>query len=185
MKVDCIIGIDPGASGGICVWRPNAFLKVVKMPKELGEIKTFIKQYQDICNPIVFIEKLSVRPDDVSIDENGNKNMGKMYQIQKMLANFEQLKALLTFMEIPFVLVHPMKWQDDLKLRIKFGRKSESKKDRKNRYKVVAGKLYPEFTQTLWSSDATLLMHFGRIVLQNNQSWVLENLPSKMHNRLF
>lgn len=185
MKIDCIIGIDPGASGGICIWRPNAFLKVIKMPKELNEIKQFLQQYTEISNPIVFIEKLSVRPDDVSIDADGKKNMGKMYQIQKMLSNFEQLKALLTFMDIPFVLVNPMKWQNDLKLRIKSSRTTETKQQRKNRFKEIAGRLYPEFKQTLWSSDATLIAHFGRYVLQSNQRWVLENLPKNVHGKLF
>lgn len=185
MKIDCIIGIDPGASGGIAVWRPNAFLKVVKMPKDLNDIKHFLNQYLEISSPIVFLEKLSVRPDDVTVDENGKKNMGKMFQIQKMLAQFEQLKALLTFMGIPFILVNPLTWQTTLKLRISGGRRKEEKKDRKNRYKEIAGRLYPEFIATLWSCDATLLVHFGRVVLRNDQNWVLSNLPNNMHNKLF
>ena len=45
--------------------------------------------------------------------------MGKLYRIQKMLQNFEHLKAIITVAEIPFVLVNAMKWQNDLKLRIK------------------------------------------------------------------
>lgn len=184
MKIDCIIGIDPGASGGIAIWRPNNFLKVVKMPKDIDEIKRFLEQYKEICNPIVFLEKLSVRPDDVSVTD-GVANMGKMYRIQKMMQNFEQLKATIHFLNIPYVMVNPMKWQQDLKLRVKSGRKSESKTERKNRFKEVAGRLYPEVKQTLWSSDATLLMHFGRYIFQSNQNWVLENLPKQMHTLLF
>lgn len=184
MKIDCIIGIDPGASGGIAIWRPNNFLKVVKMPKDIDEIKRFLEQYKEICNPIVFLEKLSVRPDDVSVTD-GSANMGKMYRIQKMMQNFEQLKSTVHFLNIPYVMVNPMKWQQDLKLRVKSGRKKESKTERKNRFKGIAGRLYPEFSQTLWSSDATLIMHFGRYILQNNQNWVLENLPKQMHGLLF
>lgn len=184
MKIDCIIGIDPGSSGGIAIFRPNNFLKVVKMPKSIDELKRFVEQYKEICNPIVFIEKLSVRPDDVSVTD-GKANMGKMYRIQTMMQNFEQLKATVHFLEVPYILVNPMKWQSELKLRVATGRKKEEKAERKKRYKEVAGRLYPEISQTLWSCDATLIMHFGRYVLQNNQTWVLENLPKPMHKLLF
>lgn len=128
--------------------------------------------------------KLSVRPDDVTVEDAG-ANMGKLYRIQKMLQNFEHLKAIITVAEIPFVLVNAMKWQNDLKLRIKVKGKKEEKADRKRRFRDIAGKLYPEITPALWNADATLIMHFGRFILQNNPRWVLENLPQQMHNRLF
>lgn len=184
MKVNCIIGIDPGASGGIAVWRPNQPLKAVKMPKDMDKVKDFIQQYKDQYHLIVFIEKLSVRPDDVSVT-NGVANMGKLYRIQKMLQNFEQLKAVVHFLEIPYILVNPMKWQNDLRLRIKSKGKKEESADRKRRYKGIAGRLYPEFIQTLWSADATLIIHFGRVALKSQQNWVLENIPRKMHQNLF
>lgn len=184
MKIDCIIGIDPGASGGIVVWRPNHVAKAVKMPKDLKDLKEFLEYYKGVCNPIVFIEKLNVRPDDVSVS-GGSANMGKLYRIQKMLGNFEQLKTTIEFLEIPFVLVNPMKWQNDLKLRIKVKGQKEEKAARKNRFKEISGKLYPDIKPTLWSSDAVLIMHFGRYILQNNQNWVLENLPKPMHKLLF
>lgn len=184
MKIDCIIGIDTGASGGIAIWRPNHVLKVVKMPKDLKALKEFLEYYKEVCEPIVFIEKLNVRPDDVSVS-GGAANMGKLYRIQKMLQNFEQLKATIEFLEIPFILVNPMKWQSELKLRIKIKGKKEEKAERKNRYKSIAGQLYPDVKPTLWSCDATLIMHFGRYIIQNNQNWVFENLPRQMHNKLF
>ena len=111
--------------------------------------------------------------------------MGKLYRIQKMLQNFEHLKAIITVAEIPFVLVNAMKWQNDLKLRIKVKGKKEEKADRKRRFRDIAGKLYPEITPALWNADATLIMHFGRYILHNNPRWVLENLPAPMHDRLF
>jgi len=184
MKVDCVIGIDPGGSGGIAVWKPNGYLNCVKMPKDLTDLKAFLEQYKTHYNPIVFIEKLSVRPDDVSVT-NGVANMGKMYRIQSMMQNFEQLKVTVHFLNIPYVLVHPMKWQNDLKLRIKLKGKKEETADRKRRFKEISGRLYPEFVPTLWSADATLIMHFARLMLQTNQKWILENLPTPMHNLLF
>lgn len=184
MKIDCIIGIDPGAAGGIVVWRPNHNATAIKMPKDINEIRDFLNYYKEICTPIIFLEKLSVRPDDVTVGDTG-ANMGKLYRIQKMLQNFEHLKAIITVAEIPFVLVNAMKWQNDLKLRIKVKGKKEEKADRKRRFRDIAGKLYPEIIPALWNADATLIMHFGRFILQNNPRWVLGNLPQQMHNRLF
>ena len=184
MKIDCIIGIDPGSNGGIVVWRPNHNATAIKMPKDINEIRDFLNYYKEICTPIIFLEKLSVRPDDVTVEDAG-ANMGKLYRIQKMLQNFEQLKAIISVCDIPFVMAHPMKWQNELKLRAKISRKKEEKSERKRRYKEIAGNLYPELKPTLWNADATLIMHFGRYILRNNPGWVRQNLPSNMHERLF
>ena len=180
MKIDCIIGIDPGSNGGIVVWRPNHNATAIKMPKDLNEIRDFLNYYKEITTPIIFLEKLSVRPDDVTLGADG-VNMGKLYRIQKMLANFEQLKAIITVAEIPFVLIAPISWQQKLRIRIK----NEDKKDRKKRYKDIAQSLYPEIKQTMYSCDATLIMHFGRYMLANNMDWIKSNLPNYLHNRLW
>lgn len=184
MKIDCIIGIDPGANGGIVKWRPNQNIKAIKMPKDLNELRNYLEYLKSICSPIVFLEKLSVRPDDIVLGADG-VNMGKLYRIQKMLANYEQLKATIAVCDVPFVMVHPMKWQNELKLRAKTTRKKEEKNERKRRYREIAGNLYSELKPTLWNADATLIMHFGRYILRNNPDWVRENLPAKMYERLF
>lgn len=154
------------------------------MPEDINDIRDYLNHLKTICSPIVFLEKLSVRPDDITPGADG-VNMGKLYRIQKMLANFEQLKATIAVCDVPFVMVHPMKWQNDLKLRARTTRKKEEKNERKRRYKEIAGNLYPEIIPALWNADATLIMHFGRFILQNNPRWVLENLPQQMYNRLF
>ena len=154
------------------------------MPEDINDIRDYLNHLKTICSPIVFLEKLSVRPDDITPGADG-VNMGKLYRIQKMLAIFEQLKATIAVCDVPFVMVHPIKWQNDLKLRARTTRKNEEKNERKRRYKEIAGNLYPELKPTLWNADATLIMHFGRFILQNNPRWVLENLPQQMHNRLF
>lgn len=184
IRISAVVGIDPGVNGGIVTWRPNEKITAIHMPKDLTELRNYLEYLKTICSPIVFLEKLSVRPDDVTVEDAG-ANMGKLYRIQKMLQNFEHLKAIITVAEIPFVLVNAMKWQNDLKLRIKVKGKKEEKADRKRRFRDIAGKLYPEIIPALWNADATLIMHFGRFILQNNPRWVLENLPQQMHNRLF
>lgn len=184
MKIDCIIGIDPGANGGIVKWLPNKKITAIKMPKDLNELRDYLEYLKSICSPIVFLEKLSVRPDDITPGADG-VNMGKLYRIQKMLANYEQLKATIAVCDVPFVMVHPMKWQNELKLRAKTTRKKEEKNERKRRYREIAGNLYPELKPTLWNADATLIMHFGRYILRNAPDWVRENLSAKMYERLF
>lgn len=74
-----------------------------------------------------------------------------------------------------------MKWQNALKLRTG---KKEEKSERKRRYKEVASQLYPELKATLWNSDATLIMHFGRYILVNDPKWVKKNLPEKAQKLL-
>lgn len=184
MKVDCIVGIDPGASGGIVTWRPGQKITAAKMPQDINDLCDYLTYLKSICSPIAFLEKLSVRPDDIVPCADG-VNMGKLYRIQKMLANYEQLKATIAVCDVPFVMVHPMKWQNELKLRAKTTRKKEEKNERKRRYREIAGNLYPELKPTLWNADATLIMHFGRYILRNNPDWVRENLPAKMYERLF
>lgn len=184
IRISAVVGIDPGSNGGIVTWRPNQNIKAIKMPKDVTELRNYLEILKTICSPIVFLEKLSVRPDDITPGADGI-NMGKLYRIQKMLANFEQLKATIAICDVPFVMVHPMKWQNELKLRAKTTRKKEEKNERKRRYKEIAGNLYPELKPTLWNADATLIMHFGRYILHNKPRWVLENLPAPMHDRLF
>ena len=175
MNIDCIIGIDPGKSGGIVVWRPNFKTEAKKMPAELTDLVEWFAYMNSVCHPIVFVEKLQMRPDDIV------GNPGKAFRIQKMLADFEKLKTILTLTDTPFVLVNPMKWQSALKLRLK----GEEKPARKHRYQREAAKLYPDVKVTLWNADALLITHFGRKMLNEDEKWILQNLPVKLHDKLF
>lgn len=175
MKIDCVIGIDPGVSGGLAIYRPNRKTEVIKMPRDLMELKEWFNNMTGICNPLVFVEKVQLRPDDVSAD-----NPGKAFRVQKLLGEFEKLKTIIAMCDVPFVLVHPQKWQNTLKLRVK----GEEKPERKKRYQTAAANLYPDIKATLWNADALMIMHFGRYMLQAQQNWVLENLPKQMHTKL-
>ena len=182
IKINCVIGIDPGAGGGIAVFIPGQNVKALKMPKDITELRDFFAYYVENYRPIVFLEKLSVRPDDVKVD-NDRAAMGKLYRVQKMMANYEHLKALIETAGIPYVLVHPLTWQTDLKLRVRG--QHEEKADRKRRYKDAAAQLYPGVDVSLWNADALLIMHFGRWSLLNKQKWVKGNLPDREYQKLF
>lgn len=182
IKIDCVVGIDPGSNGALAVFIPGQNAKVTKMPKDITELRDFFTYYKENYNPIIFLEKLSVRPDDVMV-QGDRAAMGKLYRIQKLMANFEHLKALIETSGIPYVLVHPLSWQTKLKLRVRG--QHEEKADRKRRYKEAAAKLYPGINVTLWNADALLLMHFGRRALVNEPSWVKANLPEREYEKLF
>lgn len=181
-KINCVIGVDPGAAGGLAVFVPGQKAKAVKMPKDVTELKEFFGYYAENYKPVVFLEKLSVRPDDVAVD-GGKTALGKLYRIQKMMANYEHLKAIIEAVGIPFVMVHPMSWQTKLNLRVK-GEQVE-KRERKRRYQMQAAALYPEVKVTLWNADALLIMHFGRWALVNEPKWVKANLPEREYEKLF
>lgn len=175
MQIDCIIGIDPGKSGGIAIWRPNMNTEVKKMPGDLTDLVDWFGYMLTVCKPLVFVEKLQMRIDDIV------ENPGKAFRIQKMLADFEKLKTILTVTNTPFVLVNPMKWQSVLKLRVKF----EAKAERKRRYKRIAAQLFPDIKTTMWNCDALLICHFGRKMLIEDNQWIMQNLPEKLHQKIF
>ena len=184
ITINCVIGIDPGANGGIAVFIPGQHTKALKMPKDITELRDFFAYYHENYKPVVFLEKLSVRPDDVVV-QGDRAAMGKLYRIQRLMANFEHLKALIETAGIPYVMVHPMTWQTKLKLRCRTPGFVESKADRKHRYQDKAASLYPEIKTTLWNADALLLMHFGRWALVNEPKWVKAQLPEREYQKLF
>lgn len=171
---DCIIGIDPGSNGGIATWVPGAKVKTIKMPRNIADIREYLRYIKDISSrPIIFLEKMQLRMDDID-------SPGKAFRIQQLLASFQQLKDYISVEDVPYILVHPMSWQAYLKLR----KEKEEKKDRKNRYKQAAEHYYPEVKATLWNADAILLMHFGRLKIKNEPKWIRQNLPSEVYGRI-
>lgn len=143
------------------------------MPKEDTELIGFFRYYCENFDAICFLEKLSIRHDDLV-------SSGKVYHIQKMLANYEHLKAMLEVSEMPYVMVHPLSWQSRLRLRIK----GEEKTARKRRYAEIAKAMYPAVKVTLWNADALMILTFGRYILANDLKWLRTNLPSKELSKL-
>lgn len=177
MKANCLIGIDPGAAGGIAVQVAGELtVKTIKMPKDNADLAALFRYYAENYSPVVFLEKVNMRRDDLL----GGGNMGKIYRMQAMLANYEHLKALMDVSGIPFVQVHPATWQSKLGIR----RNGEEKRDRKRRYAELAGELYG-IKATLWNADAVLIMHFGKYALENEKKWVREQLPKVEFDKLF
>lgn len=158
-----IIAIDAGANGGIAIYTPNTPVRVFKMPKveNLHQLIEREKQEGAIC----FLERLTLRPDDAV-----GGNIGKALRVQKMLANYEHIKAVFAILHIPVVLVTPVTWQTRLQLRAKGYR--QEKRERKNMYKKVAQDWYRDIKVTLWSSDALLILTFARYCVAKDEEFI-------------
>jgi hypothetical protein len=175
MELKTILGIDPGSGGGIALYNYKAGISVVKMPKNVSDLAEYLNYVKDTYEkPICFIEKVSSWKSD---KDTGGKSFG----IEKMLANFEQLKTVLTLAKIPFVQVYPQSWQHGLNLR----KKGEEKAQRKKRYKAAATQYYPEVRATLWNADALCIVQFGRLKFKADINWVMERLPPAAQKELF
>ena len=164
---DCVIGIDPGAAGGMAAL-VDGCVSVCKMPRNPSDISTFLQYYKENFNPVVFIEKLAIRRDDLT--------GGKVFRIKKMIANYEQFKAVISLSGLPYCEIHPLTWQSRLNLR----QAGEEKPHRKKRYKDVAQLAYPSVTATMWNCDALLIMRCGDTMLRSgakkDERWMAENL---------
>jgi len=165
-----IIGIDPGASGGIAIY-DNGNIEAFKIPKasiDLNDKFAYIKE--NFENPLVFLEKVS------HFSGGADDAVGKKFAIAKMMDGYTKLKTLLETNRLPYCEVHPATWQTALIKRIK----GESKQIRKNRYKALAQENYPEIKVTLAISDALCIMSFGRIKVLNDWYWIEGRLIGKI-----
>lgn len=176
MNYNCIIGIDPGANGGVSVCADGR-VTVIKMPKNVALLSDALTHYRQNFRAVAFIEKLAIRHDDLQ--------GGKVFRIRKMIANQEQLKAVLSLCGLDICEVHPLTWQSRLGLRIV----GEGKSERKRRYKTIASELYPQVNVTMWNCDALLIMRYGRTMLESTQrkdvSWLAGNLIINSNNSIY
>lgn len=171
-----IIGIDPGKSGGIAVWDANwVEVEVFKMPENVRAMNVLFSEFKAMDGKVfVIIEKVQLRKDDTG-------NVGKMFRLQKMITNFDQIKTVLSIVGLPFIEVTPVEWQKYLRLRKK---EKESYDDRKNRFKIAAKQFYPLIKVTLWNADALLLLEFGRRKKRDDESWFIGKLPKPLLKKL-
>lgn len=177
MNVDCVIGIDPGKQGGIAIYtKEDGMVRTVRMPADTEDLAELMRYYVENFHPVAFLEKLNLHKDDARVP-------GKIFGIEKLIGNFNQLRVTMEVVGVPFCMVHPISWEYRLGLREK-GRR-ESKTERKRRYQSVAARMYPGNKVTLWNADALLIMTFGRAVLANDLAWVRSNLPAKCHDTIF
>ena len=142
-----IIGIDPGALGGIAVLDGTSgeLVECVKMPSTPMDILNYLKNWNG-CS-LCYLEDV------------GNGMPG---QSSKATATFARhnghLEMALLSLGISTVKVSPAKWQKALGLS---GKKGESKTSHKNRIKAWAQQRFPQQKITLAISDAIAIAVYG------------------------
>lgn len=172
-----IIGIDSGSNGCVVIWKNNRIEHMIKMPKNISDLKTYFDYIKENNSEVlVFIEKVQMYHSD-----SDQENKGKQFRIQKLLANYEQLKSLVVFYEFQFVEVYPISWQSSLG----FQTKGMSQTERKNTYKEAAELCFPEKQITLWNADALLILKFGLNKLKYDTDWIVKRLQNKSQKNLF
>jgi hypothetical protein len=144
----CYIGIDPGASGGLCCL--SAFPEFITMPKTEGDV------YE-------WVENNCCRRDFAVIEKVGGFIAGNPAPGSAMFkfgAGYGGLRMALIAVGVPFEEVTPQRWQRGLEIPPR--RKSETKTQWKNRLRAFAQQLFPAEKITLAVSDAMLIAEFCR-----------------------
>ena len=142
-----IIGIDPGAAGGIGVYSipQGCLIMAIKMPETPTDLLAFLKLHS--LNSKCYLEKVGGIPGNGA---NAMFNFGRGYG---------HLEMALLACRIPTETVTPQKWQKEFQLG---GRgKTMSKTEWKNKLKAKAQQLFPTFNVTLATCDAMLIALYG------------------------
>lgn len=137
-----VIGIDPGASGGIVIRNING-ISFGKMPETERDI---VEMLDAIPRPrFAFIERVNAMP---------KQGVSSTF---KFGMHYGFLRGVLTALSIPFEDVTPQKWQAAMRCM--------SKGD-KNVTKAAAQRLWPDIKWTHATADAALIAEYGRRRLQ-------------------
>lgn len=153
-----IITIDPGSNGAICTYRIKQITSVNMPENLLPDLKDYLLSLIEIePDCICFIEKLQMMPMDLKVG-------GKVFGIQKMLANYERLKTLIQMLDIPLYEIHPKEWQKPFLGNKKF----KEKNHRKAYLKVIAKRKIKTVKVTLKNCDALLMLIYANDELKRN-----------------
>ena len=142
-----IIGVDPGASGGIAViasgWEYASALKSLTLRETWLEIADFKTENTKMA----YLEAVHSMPRD---------GVRSAFSFGKSYGNLE---AFLVAAEIPFERVTPSVWQKEFGL---IKRKGETHTQKKNRHKSLAQEMFPSVKVTHAVADALLIAEYGR-----------------------
>jgi hypothetical protein len=135
------IGIDPGASGGICIIKNNGgIFETFKTPDTPEDFLLRLNRYKG-TNTRCFVEQVYCRPTDgVKAAFGFGHTVGVLHTV-------------LAAAEIQYQEIHPKIWQKHFVT----PSKTEDRKAHKNKLKAKAEELYPLHKVTLWSADAMLI----------------------------
>ena len=149
--IECpvVLGIDPGASGGIACWRHNEPIQACAMPETEGD-------------QIVLIQDLIAGGEAIAFVEQVGGFVGKGQPGSSMFKfgrNFGFTLGVLQTLGVRVELVQPQKWQKPLGL----GTASNcaTRSDWKAKLRACAQRLHPKLKPTLATADAILILEYG------------------------
>jgi len=145
--MNTLIAIDPGASGGIAVWRDGQPADAMPMPPTEGDVLNLLRQLAvDPANTVAVVEEVGGY---VGKAQPGSSAF-------KFGRNFGFLLGVLQTLGVRVELVRPQKWQKALGLGNASG--CSSKSEWKNKLKGCAQRLHPHLKPTLATADALLIL---------------------------
>jgi len=146
MKYETIIGVDPGANGGIA-WITDGKACVEKMPDTLQDLWELIR---DITNhPRSSLDGRKYKAYIEQVSSSPQMGVVSAFSFGRGYGNLEMA---LTAAGIPFERVRPQVWQKALGCMTK-GNKNVSKRR--------AQELFPDRKITHATADALLIAHYG------------------------
>ena len=146
MKYETIIGVDPGANGGIA-WITDGKACVEKMPDTLQDLWELIR---DITNhPRSSLDGRKYKAYIEAVSSSPQMGVVSAFSFGRGYGNLEMA---LTAAGIPFERVRPQVWQKALGCMTK-GDKNVSKRK--------AQELFPDRKITHATADALLIAHYG------------------------
>lgn len=147
------------------------------MPRELKDLKAYLLHIQQVDpGTVVFIEQVNMFTSDA--DEGG-----KAFRIKELLKNYNEITALLVYIDLAYVPVYPISWQSTLGLNKVT--KGMDDTPRKRVYKQYAQNCFPELKVTNWSADALCLIQFAYMKYERNPSWIEKYIENQKSGGLF
>lgn len=157
----CFIGIDPGATGGICVIdEADRLLLLESCPK------TIKGQWEALCRAMACLTggTYSSMPDGVCAIENVH-SMPKqgVRSTWTFSGNYHAWLMALVAAQIPYQQVSPQRWMQHFgAMPAHSGTMAERKRKRKHRLLHFAEQRYPSTKITLNMADAVLLAVYAK-----------------------
>lgn len=145
-----VMGIDPGAKGGIAWWMEGRQVEAVPIPDSMKDTFTVIRQASvGNVGKLVYIEKLTGFTGS-AVPSHTSFKLGKSNGI---------LLGILVSLGFVIHEVPPQTWQKTCNAGSR--NKNKPKSHWKNHLKNIAGNLFPMAKVTLSTSDALLLLYHG------------------------
>lgn len=179
MENKTLIGIDPGAKGGIAILHQDGRVEVYKMPETTKDLSDII----DVTHTEAMLDsgKIKCYLEQVSGFAGEGQPGSSAFNFGQ---GYGEIIGILTHAKIPFETITPQRWQKIYTLgtrgtirgnysgmspeQAKAEKKrisslnNKAKRDWKNKLKELAQRLYPDVTVTLGTSDALLILEYGR-----------------------